>query len=83
VLNIYPYTRAGALLHDVLLYDQNGAPLTVGSPLVADPDRRLLRTPRGVAIFNSFPIRYYDPGTAKVTHPNAGPRIRVPRMLTP
>lgn len=28
--NIYPYTKDGKLLKDVLLYDQNGRPLTIG-----------------------------------------------------
>ena len=82
VTNVYAYTRAGAMLHDVLLYDQTGAPLQITSA-VADPDRRILRTASGKPLFNSFPIRYYHPGTARVDQPNAGPTVRIPSILTP
>ena len=82
VRNIYPYSRDGRLLHDVLLYDADGRPLNVGAG-VPDPDRRVLRTRGNRAIFNSFPIRYYEPGTRRVARPNAGPRIRAPRIVTP
>lgn len=82
VTNVYAYTRAGAMLHDVLLYDQTGTPLQITSA-VADPDRRILRTASGKPLFNSFPIRYYHPGTAHVDQPNAGPTVRIPSILTP
>jgi hypothetical protein len=82
VTNVYAYTRSGAMLHDVLLYDQTGAPLPITS-VVADPDRRILRTASGKPLFNSFPIRYYRPGTAHVDQPNAGPTVRIPSILTP
>jgi hypothetical protein len=78
--NIYPYTREGKLLHDVLLYDQLGRPLAI-TPGDTDPNRRVLHTAaRYVPIFNSFPLRYYDPGTHRVAHPNAGPRVHVARL---
>jgi hypothetical protein len=83
VRNIYPYSRDGRLLHDVLLYDENGTPLAIGGPNAPDPNRRLLVTARGNLLFNSFPIRYFEPGTRRVAHPNAGPRVRTPALLTP
>ena len=82
VTNVYPYTRDGRLLHDVLLYDSAGRALDVGVGS-ADPHRRLLRTAGGRALFNSFPIRYYEPGTMRVARPNAAPAIRTPRVVTP
>jgi hypothetical protein len=83
VLNIYPYSRDGHLLHDVLLYDAFGNPIEIGRNGVADPNRRFLRTPSGAVLFNSFPIRYYEPGTTQVARPNAGPVVQVPSIATP
>src|SRR5207302_1986197 len=80
--NIYPYSRGGRLLHDVLLYTAAGTPLNV-STAAYDPYRRVLRTKTGVRIFNAFPVRYYEPGTRVVLRPNAGPRVKVPRVATP
>jgi hypothetical protein len=80
VQNIYPYTVGGKLLHDVLLYDGAGTPLEIGRG-VSDPNRRILTTSTNTSIFNSFPIRYYDPGTVRVSHPNAGPVVRTPHIL--
>jgi hypothetical protein len=79
VENIYPYSRDGRLLHDVLLYDAAGTPIEVrgGS---ADPLRRVLTARNGARLFNSFPIRYFEPGTRTVARPNAGPPVRVPRV---
>jgi uncharacterized membrane protein len=82
VTNIYPYSRDGLLLHDVLLYDQNGAPLNLpASP--SDQLRRILETRRGLPVLNAFPVRYFEPGTNTVAHPNAGPHITVPPLSTP
>ena len=79
--NLYPYSRDGRLLHDVLLYTEFGRPLNLaGAP---DPNRRVLRTRDGEPLYNSFPIRYYEPGTRRVARPNAGPRIRTPDVRTP
>jgi hypothetical protein len=81
VKNIYPYDRYGRLLHDVRLYGADGHPLNVGRQ-GADPTRRSVETTRGVAL-NAFPIRYFDPGTGKVTRPDAGPHVVAPPIRTP
>jgi hypothetical protein len=82
VANIYPYTRDGRLLLDVLLYDDNGAPINL-RPNSLDPDRRLLVTKAGTPVYNSFPVRYYEPGTNRVADPAAGPRHSAPDIVTP
>jgi hypothetical protein len=81
VTNIYPYSRQGRLLHDVLLYDGAGRPLDLGTDY-GDPNRRVLITGNGGRIFNAFPIRYFEPGTKTVAHPNAGPPVRPPTIKT-
>jgi hypothetical protein len=78
IQNIYPYSLDGKLLHDVLLYDGAGAPIEIGAEF-KDPNRRVLTTNTNASIFNSFPIRYYEPGTSHVAHPNASPPILPPR----
>jgi hypothetical protein len=84
VENVYVYDRNGKPLYDVRLYDQNGAPLNVGGGSGdVDPSRRVLETPRGTPLFNSFPIRYFEPGTRIVAQPTASPRKRVQRVATP
>jgi hypothetical protein len=80
VQNIYPYDLHGKLLHDVLLYDGAGNPIEVTSG-VPDPNRRVLKTSSNTDVFNSFPIRYYEPGTVRVAHPNAAPRVEPPLIL--
>jgi hypothetical protein len=80
--NVYPYSREGTLLHDVLLYDGAGAPLAV-RPNSADPERRVPVTTTGKRLYNAFPIRYFEPGTARVANPNAAPPIAVPEVRTP
>ncbi|MFL5928099.1 MAG: HAAS signaling domain-containing protein [Gaiellaceae bacterium] len=80
VTNIYPYTRSGELLHDVFLFDGAGRAISI-APRLVDPNRRVLRTARRYSpIFNAYPIRYFDPGTTRVSHPNAGPPVRVPQL---
>jgi hypothetical protein len=74
VRNIYPYSLEGKLLHDVLLYDGAGAPIEIGAQF-KDPNRRVLTTSSNAPIFYSFPIRYYEPGTTHVAHPNASPTL--------
>ena len=54
--NIYPYTREGRLLHDVLLYTGAGTPLNI-STSAYDPYRRILRTKTGARVSNAFPVR--------------------------
>jgi HAAS domain-containing protein len=82
VNNIYPYSRSGRLLHDVLLYTGAGVPLDAAGAAI-DPQRRILRTQSGKQIFNAYPVRYFDPGTGEVAHPNAGPRVHIPQIETP
>jgi hypothetical protein len=83
VSNIFPYTRDGKPLNDVMLFLPDGRPLPVGAQAPTDPNRRYLVTRRGQRLYNSFPVRYFDPGTSRVTHPNAGPVVHVPNILTP
>ena len=82
VRNLYPYSRDGRLLHDVLLYDGHGRPIEIGRG-EHDPARRVLRARDGAEIFHSFPIRYFAAGTNVVTHPNAAPSVTVPQIETP
>ena len=82
VNNIYPFSRQGRLLHDVLLYTGAGTPLDAGGAAI-DPQRRVLRTTSGKQIFNAYPIRYFDPGTGEVAHPGAAPKVTIPRIETP
>jgi hypothetical protein len=84
VMNIYPYSRAGTLLHDVLLYDDSGRPIQLR--LGPDPLRRVTRGVAGQVLANVFPIRYFAPNTypRRVANPNASPRrTRVPKIITP
>ena len=80
--NIYPFSRNGRLLHDVLLYTGAGTPLDAPGAAI-DPQRRVLRTKSGKQIFNAYPIRYFDPGTGEVVHPGAAPHVRIPEIETP
>jgi hypothetical protein len=82
VQNIYPYSRTGKLLHDVLLYDDSGRAITL--PLGPDPLRRLTRGVGQRLISNTFPIRYFDStgGQRRVTHPDASPVVHVPKIVT-
>jgi hypothetical protein len=82
VENIYPYSRDGRLLHDVLLYDSTGRALDLPAFHGLDPNRRYVTIRRRV-LFNSFPIRYYEPGTRLVARPNAAPYVKVPPVVTP
>ena len=80
--NVYPYTRDGRLLQDLLLYDSRGRPLTVGRG-DTNPNRRILQTASGRRLYHSFPIRYFEPGTRRVARPNAAPGVATPRIATP
>ncbi|MDX6488698.1 MAG: hypothetical protein QOK13_1313 [Gaiellaceae bacterium] len=81
VQNIYPFSRSGRLLHDVLLYDGRGYPLEIGRH-APDAARRYVLNRAGNRLYNTFPIRYFEPGTAVVAHPDAIPPVRFPRLLT-
>lgn len=80
IRNIYPYSRDGKLLLDVLLYDEFGKPINLGSH--DESNRRYLTSRAGQQLLNSVPLRYIEPD-GNVLHPLAGPRIRVPRIVTP
>jgi hypothetical protein len=79
--NVYAYDRKGRLLHDVRLYDQDGKPLELGRGAPPDPNRRSVFAKDGKELFNAFPIRYFEPGTNRVAHPNAVPARLNPRPL--
>ena len=81
--NIYPYTRDGKLLHDVLLYDGRGRPIDIAANRGDDPNRRFVVSNGNRPLFNVFPIRYYEPGTKRVERPNAAPYIEHPHVVTP
>jgi hypothetical protein len=81
VLNLYPYSRNGKLLHDVQLFDDLGRPVFLD--LGADPLRRVPETAKGEGVLNAYPIRYRQPGTRRVAHPNAAPRARAQKLVTP
>ncbi|MDX6424590.1 MAG: hypothetical protein QOI67_2061 [Gaiellaceae bacterium] len=81
--NVYPYSRDGKLLHDVLLYDGAGRPIDIAASRVEDPNRRFVVTNGNKPLFNVFPIRYYQPGTKRVERPNAAPYIEHPLVVTP
>jgi hypothetical protein len=80
--NLYPYSRDGRLLHDVLLYDDRGLPVPIMIGF-DDPLRRVLERADGRQIRNSYPIRYYEPGTRQVARPNLAPRVSLPEIVTP
>jgi hypothetical protein len=82
VSNIFAFDRSGKPLNDVMLYLPNGRALNVDAYRI-DPHRRYLVTKRGNRVYNSFPVRYYEPGTTRVLHPTAGPKVHVPKVLTP
>lgn len=83
VENIYPYSRDGKLLHDVLLYDGTGRPIDIPANRGEDPNRRFVVTNGNRPLYNVFPIRYYEPGTKRVERPNAAPFIEHPHVVTP
>ena len=78
VWNIYPYDAGGRLLHDVRLYDQDGAPLSLG--LGPDGTRKPVVDSLGRLVANAFPYRYVEPdGT--VADPDAGPPVDAPALV--
>ena len=85
VQNLYPYSRDGKLLLDVLLFDDMGRAVEVGSAdPKQDPLRRYLFTKGGQPVLNSFPIRYVEPGSTKVEDPTAAPaEVQIPKIATP
>jgi hypothetical protein len=81
--NVYPYSRDGKLLHDVLLYDGAGRPIEIAASRGEDPNRRFVVTNGNKPLFNVFPIRYYEANTKRVERPNAAPYIEHPLVVTP
>ena len=81
IANLYPYSRDGEPLFDVLLYDDNGYPVDVAPS--GDPSRRVLDAADGAELYNSYPIRYFEPGTTTVARPAFGPPVTVPEIVTP
>jgi hypothetical protein len=80
VWNLYAYDAQGNLLHDVRLYDQDGAPLSLG--LAPDVTRRPAFDSLGRVVDNVFPYRYVEPdGT--VADPDAGPTVDAPALVVP
>jgi hypothetical protein len=77
VTNIYPFSRDGKPLTDVLLYDQDGRPVTIG-PKVADVTTEYPIGADGQPITNAYPLRqrhfYGDPVAA--------PRVALPPWPT-
>jgi len=82
IRNVYPYNRDGTPLFDVLLYDENGRPVNILSG-PEDTSRRILADETGMQFFNSFPIRYYEPGTTTVARPALAPSVAIPEIVTP
>lgn len=82
IRNLYPYSRDGRLLQDVLLYDDRGLPVPIMIGF-DDPLRRVLEGIDGRPLRNSYPIRYYEPGTTTVAQPTLGPPVEVPEIVTP
>lgn len=69
-------------LGDLPAEDQSGRPIDVLSG-PEDTSRRVLAAGNGTQIFNSFPIRYFEPGTTEVAQPGLAPPIVVPQVETP
>ena len=82
IRNIYAYSRGGTPLFDVLFFDESGQPLS-GFCGRDDTFRRVLANEDGTEILNSFPIRYFEPGTRMVAQPRLAPPITMPKVVTP
>jgi uncharacterized membrane protein len=82
VNNIFVYDVNGKLLRDVRLYDSYGQPFNVrdGDP---DSSRRVLKTRGGIPAFNTFPIRFFEPGTRRVKNADAAPPHLKPPLIRP
>jgi hypothetical protein len=77
--NIYSYDGAGKLVSDLRLFDEHGRPLDLD--MRSDANRRVLFDSTGAAVQNTYPIRYFQPGTRTVTNPSAAPAIVVPPLV--
>jgi hypothetical protein len=73
--NIYPYSKDGQPLRDVLLYDQDGRPLVPGkTDIVTDVPNGA----DGLPIPNAYPLNQRDPNG----DPIAPPRVALPPRQT-
>jgi hypothetical protein len=79
VRNLYAFDGQGRLLTDIRLYTDAGFPLDL--QLGQDPTRRTVFDVSGRAVENSYPIRYFEPGTRTVTNPAAAPQIVAPPLV--
>jgi hypothetical protein len=79
VRNLYAFDGQGHLLTDVRLYTDEGFPLDL--QLGQDVTRRTIFDVSGAAVVNSYPIRYFEPGTRTVANPVAAPEIVVPPLV--
>jgi hypothetical protein len=73
VTNIYPYSRDGKPLTDILLFDQEGRPLSLGAK-IGDPTTDYLIGADGQPITNAYPLPQ--------RHPNGDP-VGTPRVALP
>ncbi len=72
IRNLYPFTSAGRRLHDVLLFDDLGRPVSIGEAQQGrDPNRRVLTTDQRRQVFNTFPILYFEPNSRVIANPDA------------
>lgn len=78
VTNIYPYSKDGQPLNDVLLYDQDGRPLTLPSQ-GPDPIAQYPMGADGQPITNAYPLNERHPDGSSV----APPRVAIPPWPSP
>ena len=79
VRNLYAFDAQGHLLTDVRIYTDEGIPLDL--ELGQDATRRIIFDVTGHAVENSYPIRYFEPGTRTVAHPAAAPQVLAPPLV--
>jgi hypothetical protein len=82
VRNVFPFDRDGKPLEDVLLYLSSGQPLDINAR-TTDLNRRYLVSRAGRRLYNSFPVRFYNPGTRQVATGWIRPSVHIPVVLTP
>ena len=79
VRNLYAFDGQGRLLTDVRLYTDAGVPVDL--QLGQDPTRRIVFDVSGRGVENSYPIRYFEPGTRTVANPAAAPQVIAPPLV--
>jgi hypothetical protein len=78
LLNIFPYGSDGKPLHGVLLYDQDGNPVTLGSKGAVTP-RSYPVDANGQPITNSYPMDLVQPDG----QPLPAPKVALPPEPSP